>query len=122
MQQAVGVEGVPGAEVVESEVDSCVCAGIDDPGDARPSLCLRDAVLPSDAFGIAAVALGWRVRVELVRPPHDLDRVALREPIECLLEVALAYVAPGTHDVRPDLDLHRRKSTSLRSRILPRRC
>src|SRR5690606_35383743 len=46
-----------------------------------------------------------RVGRELVRPPADLDPVAVVEGLQGLREAPLADVAPGAGDVGPDLDV-----------------
>ena len=53
-------------------------------------------------------ALGRSARVELEAAPGQLDLVTVRELLERMLEASLADVAPGAHDVGPDLDGHRR--------------
>jgi hypothetical protein len=49
---------------------------------------------------------GRGVGVQLETPPGDLDLAGVLELAERVLKPALADVAPGAHDVGPDLDLH----------------
>lgn len=49
--------------------------------------------------------------VELIRPIRDVDRLGeigeiLGQSGHCTIETRLADVAPGTHDVGPDVDSH----------------
>ena len=70
------------------------------------------AVLGGEAVGVAGGVgpLGRgarrRARVQLEALPLDDDLVAVGEARQGRLEAPLADVAPRTHDVRPDLDLH----------------
>ena len=50
--------------------------------------------------------------IELVAPPLDLHLVGVLELGQGHLEVPLSDVAPGADHVRPDLDLHARRSSS----------
>jgi hypothetical protein len=47
-----------------------------------------------------------RLRIEFKAAPRYVDVVAVLEGGERGLEAPLAGVAPGTRDVRPDLDVH----------------
>src|SRR5262249_50746904 len=67
-------------------------------------LLLAHAELPRGAFG--ALLVPRCIRIELERPPHDLHIPGMRELGQRALETPLPEVAPGAHDVRPDLYLH----------------
>src|SRR5690606_12399869 len=72
-----------------------------------PRLVDADAVLGGEALrGTAGLTGPFGRGVELAAAPDDLHVLAVLEAVECRLEAALADVAPGAHDVRPDLDLH----------------
>jgi hypothetical protein len=68
----------------------------------------RGPVLAGQVGGAALGALGRRPRIELEGPPGHLDVLGPLELRERGLEAALAHVAPGAGDVRPDLDVHAR--------------
>jgi hypothetical protein len=56
--------------------------------------------------GSVASALARRTGIELEAPPGHPDPVAVLELRQSRFEAALADVAPGASDVRPDLDVH----------------
>src|SRR5439155_26467944 len=66
------------------------------------------AVLVGQVDGAVALALALARRggIELEAAPRHADVVAVGERGERALEAALADVAPGAGDVRPDLDVH----------------
>ena len=107
VHDAVRVERVAAAREVEAEVQAL---GGGDVGHAllhRKRLVAAHAVLLGEMRRAVVLALARSGRVELERAPRHLHLVAVLEAGERGLEAALADVAPGTGDVRPDLDVHR---------------
>ena len=111
LEELVGGEGVDPAGPGPVELEAEVGAGLGHPSldglDRRAGAELRLEVLDE------VVALGRHVAVELEGPEGHGD-VALvpAEPAQRLLEPGLAHVAPGAHDVGPDLDLHSPEPTT----------
>ena len=107
VHEPVGVERVAAAGDVEAERrgPSSAATSVMRCCIATRLLAAR-AVLLGEVRGAVDLALARRGRVELEAPPRDGDVVAVLEPGERGLEAALADVAPGAGDVRPDLDVH----------------
>jgi hypothetical protein len=76
------------------------------PSPAGERLVAAHAVLLGEVRGAVDGALWRRGRIELEAAPRHGDLVAVLEVGQRGLEAALADVAPGAGDVRPDLDVH----------------
>src|SRR5690349_8167407 len=66
----------------------------------------RATQLLGEVLVVAAAEPAWVVRVELEAAPHHVDFGFVGGVRGSPLEPTLADVAPGTDDIRPDLDLH----------------
>ena len=75
---------------------------------ASASLAAHAVLLARGASALSTERCDRRLRIELEAAPRDGDLVAVLERGERGLEAALADVAPGAGDVRPDLDVHGR--------------
>jgi hypothetical protein len=106
VQQPVRVERVAGAREVEAEVEPLLGGDLRHLLLHRAGLLDARAVLLRQVLGAIALTLSRGGGVELEAAPRHLDRVAVLEGRERGLEAALADVAPGAGDVRPDLDVH----------------
>ena len=120
----MGVEGVAGPGQIEAQVEASVRTGIGHAVDHGLRFVDAHAVFASQPVGVGALSGSRRTGIELERPPSHLDRVAMVEPRERVLEVALADVAPGTDDVGPDVDPHEPSagSNSRDSELMQYRC
>jgi len=106
VDEPVGVERIGATRDVEAEVQSVAGRRLRHPGLHGQRLVAARAVLLGEMGGTVDGALGGRGRIELEAAPRDRDLVAVLVALERGLEAALADVAPGTGDVRPDLDVH----------------
>lgn len=106
MDEAMGIEGVARLGTVEAEVEPDLSCGRRHPGQLGARLAKGDAVLAGDARCVVTLANRGRPRIELEGAPHDPHLVAVLEPLEGGLEVALADVAPRADDIGPDLHSH----------------
>jgi hypothetical protein len=106
VHEPVRVEGGARAGALELEVEPFGRRRGGHPVLHRPRLLDARPVLAGEVLGAIAHALGRRAGVELEAAPGDADLVAVREGGQRGLEAALADVAPGAGDVRPDLDVH----------------
>src|SRR3954470_9757960 len=104
VDEAVRVEGVAAARLGEVVGEAVLGGEGGDLGLPARGLLHRHAVLLGEPLGRLALGDGRRLGVELEAVPEDGDVVAVLEPCERCLEAALADVAPGAHDVRPDVD------------------
>src|SRR5699024_4437660 len=59
-----------------------------------------------------------QARIELEAAPDHLDLVPVGEAVEGCFEATFADIAPGTGDVRPDLDPHDRSNCDL-AEVIP---
>src|SRR5688572_1817636 len=104
MDQSMRIEGVAGPDDVEAEVEPVVRCGLRHPLDHLLRLVARHSVLSPQPRRIGFGRTdGGRMRVELEGTPDDLDGAVAAERA---LQAALAHVAPGACDVRPDVDAH----------------
>src|SRR5439155_26183079 len=106
VQQTMGVEGVGAADRLEAEVEPLAGRDVRHLVVHRTRLVHGHAVLLGEVDGAVALALARSGGVELEAAPRHADVVAVRERRQGTLEPALADVAPGAGDVRPDLDVH----------------
>jgi len=106
VDDAVAVEGRTAALDVEPEVEPLAGSRVGHRALHLLGSLDRDAVLLGQAARAVALALARRRGVELEAPPRHPDVVSMLELGERGLEAALADVAPGAGDVRPDFDVH----------------
>jgi hypothetical protein len=111
VDETVSVERVTGTRFVEVEIEPDGCGVGRDARLGRFGVGTAHPVLGSEALDGIAVARRRGIGIELEAAPDDIDVVAMRELRQRGFEAALADVAPGTDDVRPDFDVHR--STSI---------
>jgi hypothetical protein len=106
MDQTVGIEGVATLGDVEAILESFAGGHVDDPLVHRACLFKGHAVLAGQRLFQIAVILRIGVGIELEAAELHSDIGPVIEALEGVLEPALADVAPGSNDVRPDLYLH----------------
>ena len=112
----MGVERVAAARAVEVVLEPL---GRGHGGQLRlrgRGLLDADAVLARQALGGRALGLRRGARVELEAAVAHLDLVAVLELRQRVLEAPLADVAPGAHDVGPDLHAEGRHASQPRMR------
>jgi hypothetical protein len=104
VQEPMDVEAVDGAGVGQSVVETCVGRERGDRPQARVDLLGRHPEVTPHPFGDRRRAAAGPGRIELEAAVPDGDGRAVLESVERGLEAALAEVAPGADDVRPDVD------------------
>src|SRR5699024_4298042 len=75
----------------------------------------------AEVLGLGPVEVIGQARIELEAAPDHLDLVPVGEAVEGCFEATFADIAPGTGDVRPDLDPHDRSNCDLAEVIPPAR-
>ena len=106
VDEAVRIKRIAGARAIQVEVQADGGGIGGDPRLRGLGGRTAHAVLggqPLDGITLRRLGSAW---VELEAAPRDVDLAAMIELGQCVLEPALADVAPGTDDVRPDLNIH----------------
>ncbi len=106
MDQPMGVERITGDRAIETKLETVKRARGCHAIHHRLRLLGRHSVLGGQQLHGGYRLTGGGGGVKLEAAPDDVERVAMGERMQRLLESALADVAPGAGNVGPDFDVH----------------